>query len=129
MLLGKANDCNQLVQMCKPHTLGIWNRVVAMVWNFVFIDMGSSFDDTELDDLRSENKRLEIKMKSLHQRVDKMEQQLGSKENQLGMKDRQLSAKDREISILKGDLQKMTVRANQAERKFLDLQGKPRVGH
>ena len=51
-----------------------------------------------------------------------MEMQLGAKENQLGMKDRQLTSKDREITNLKGDLQKMTVRANQAERKFLDLQ-------
>lgn len=89
--------------------------------------MGSSFDDTELDDLRSENKRLEIEMKSLLQQVDKMELQLATKENQLGMKDGQLSTKDREITILKGDLQKMTVRANQAERKYLDLQGKQKV--
>ena len=84
--------------------------------------MGSSVDDTELDDLRSENKRLEIEMKSLRQQVSKMESQLGSKESQLGRKDGQLLAKDKEITNLKGDLQKMTVRANQAERKFLDLQ-------
>lgn len=84
--------------------------------------VGSSVDDTELDDLRSENKRLEIEMKSLRQQVSKMENQLGSKENQMGLKDRQITAKDREITNLKGDLQKMTVRANQAERKFLDLQ-------
>lgn len=87
-----------------------------------FIGLGSSFDDAELDDLRSENKRLEIELKSLRQQVDKMELQLASKENHLGMKDGQLSTKDREINNLKGDLQKMTVRANQAERKFLDLQ-------
>ena len=72
-------------------------------------------DNSELNDLRSENKRLEIVVKSLRQQIDTMELQLG-------MKNGQLSAKDKEIAILKSDLQQMTVRANQAERKFLDLQ-------
>ena len=72
-------------------------------------------DNSELNDLRSENKRLEIVVKSLCQQIDTMELQLG-------MKNGQLSAKDKEIAILKSDLQQMTVRANQAERKFLDLQ-------
>lgn len=38
-----------------------------------------------------------------------------------------LAAKDREIANLKSDLQKMTVCANQTERKFMDLQGKQKV--
>ena len=76
------------------------------------IDMGTSFD-SEVEDLK--------------QQVDRMEQQLATKENQLSMKERQLVAKDRDITNLKSDLQKMTVRANQAERKFLDLQGKQKV--
>ena len=90
-------------------------------------DMGNSFDADELDDLRTEKKRLEIEVKSLKQQVNKMEQQLGTRENQLGMKKGQLVAKEGEIASLKSDLQKMTVRANQAERQFLELQGKQKV--
>ena len=64
--------------------------------------MGTSFD-SESEDLR---------------------EKLKEKERSLGIKDGQLVAKEREINNLKSDLQKMTVRANQAERKFLELQGK-----
>lgn len=41
--------------------------------------------------------------------------------------EQQLTAKDNEIANLKSDLQKMTVCAIQAEKKFMDLQGKQKV--
>ena len=41
--------------------------------------------------------------------------------------EKQLATKEREVANLQSDLQKMTVRANQAERKFLDLQRKQQV--
>lgn len=81
--------------------------------------MGTSFDD--------DSEMLKAEKKSLQDQVSKMEQQLLTKENQISMKERQLVSKDREIGSLKSDMQKMTVRANQAERKVLELQGKPKV--
>ena len=70
--------------------------------------------------MKAENHRLQ-------NLVTDIEQQLGTKESQLVNKNGQLTAKDREIANLKGDMQKMTVRANQAERKVIELQGKAKV--
>ena len=81
--------------------------------------MGTSVDE-DVDTLKAEKQ-------SLQDQVVKMEHQLSTKETKLGQKDGQIVARDREIANLKSDLQKMTVRANQAERKFLDLQGKQKV--